>query len=199
MMALSNSGLSDDRRFQEISRRLDLPQFMDYILLNLYAGNADWDRSANWYAIRPRTIAGRFSFHVWDAEAILGHTEINTLDAGDESPLSLFNQLAENSGFRAVFAQRMKRHFAGPLSADASAQRFRSLADSIAKAMPLEEARWGSYRRDLHQFKTEPYERYTVESHWQPEVNRISTRDFPQRQEALLHQLRERGISLPPP
>ena len=197
MMALADSGLSDERRFQEISRQLDLPQFMDYILLNLYAGNADWDRSANWYAIRPRTVAGRFSFHVWDAEAILGHAEIKTLDTDDESPLSLFHQLAENTRFRAEFAQRVERLFAGPLAAEAAAQRFRSLADSIAKAMPLEAARWGSYRRDLHQYKTEPYECYTVESHWQPEVNRISTRYFLQRQEALLHQLRERGISLP--
>jgi hypothetical protein len=49
----------------------------------------------------------------------------------------------------------------------------------------------------VHQYKTGPYERYTVAAHWQPEVHRILTRYFPERRTILLDQFRERGLFPP--
>ncbi len=203
MLMLANSGLNDEKRYKEISRLLDVPQFMDYMLLNFYAGNSDWDRSANWYAIRPRNRDGRFRFFIWDAEQILAMEEFQIPDSpDDDSPLTLFQKLSENKNFRSGFAVRADKWLAdgGPLSPDASEKRFRALADSIAKAIPIEAARWGSYRRDVHQYETGPFELYTTGEAWQPEVNRISTRYFSRRREALFNQLRERGfmLTLPP-
>ena len=36
-------------------------------------------------------------------------------------------------------------------------------------------ARWGEYRLKTHQFKTGPYQAYTIADHWLPEVQRILT------------------------
>ena len=160
-------------------------------------GNSDWDRSANWVAIRPRTPGGRFQFLVWDGECTLGNPAVDTLDFDDdESPTGLFHKLCENAAFRKLFATRVEQLLFkdGPLTPQKSAERYRVLADSVALAMTAEAARWGNYRRDVHPYKTGPYEGYTVEKHWRPEVNRILTRYFPQRRDVLLNQFRERGL-----
>jgi len=200
MMALANSGVSDERGYEEIGQHLDLAELADYLILNFYAGNSDWDRSANCFAARPRTSGGRFRFFVWDAERTLEDLEADTLDFDDdESPPRLFHRLSENAAFRRLFAARAQRLLFnnGPLAPDISAERYRTLADAIAKPLTAEAARWGNYRRDVHQYKTGPYERYTVEGHWQPEIHRILTRYFPERRGILLDQFRERGLFPP--
>ena len=200
MMALANSGVSDERSYEEIGQHLDLTELADYLILNFYAGNSDWDHSANWFAARPRTPGGRFQFFVWDAERTLEDLEADTLDFDDdESPPRLFHKLSENAAFRRLFAARVQRLLFdnGPLAPDISAERYRTLANSVAKPLAAEAARWGTYRRDVHQYKTGPYERYTVPGHWQPEVDRILTRYFPERRGILLDQFRERGLFPP--
>ena len=197
MMTLANADVNDDRSYKEIGRYLDLPELADYLILNFYAGNSDWDRSANWYAIRPRTPGGRFQFLVWDGECTLGNLVADTLEFDDdESPPRLFHKLSENAAFRKLFATRARQILFndGPLAPEKSAERYQALAGSVASALTAEAARWGNYRRDVQPYKTGPYEGYTVAKHWQPEVNRILTQYFPQRRGVLVNQFRERGL-----
>ena len=197
MMALANSGVGDERSYQEIVGYLDLPELADYLILNFYAGNSDWDRSANWFAARPRTPGGRFRFFVWDAERTLEAADANTIDFDDdECPARLFQKLSENAKFRSFFADRVQWlcYGNGPLAPKVAAERYRALAESIQKAVPAEAARWGTYRWDVHPYRTGPYERYTCEKHWRTEVNRILNDYFPERLVFLLNQLRERGL-----
>jgi hypothetical protein len=200
MMALANAGLGDQRSYDELSHYLDLAELADYLILNFYAGNSDWDRSANWFAARPRTPGGRFRFLVWDAECTLQELEANTLDFDDdESPPRLFHMLSENPAFRSLFADRAQRLLfgSGALAPQAAAERYRALANSVAKALAAEAARWGTYRRDVHPYKSGPYDCYTVEDHWELEVNRLLTRYFPQRRGTVLDHFRERGLFPP--
>jgi hypothetical protein len=197
MMALANSGVGDERSYQAILEYLDLPELVDYLILNLYAGNSDWDRSANWYAARPRIPGGRFRFFVWDAERTLEAADADTIDFDDdECPARLFQKLSENAKFRPFFAERVQLLCSnnGPLVPKVAAERYRALANSIQKAVPAEAARWGTYRRDVHPYKTGPYERYTCEEHWRGEVSRILNDYFPERLTFLLNQFRERGL-----
>ena len=197
MMDLANAGLDDPARYEAIGQCLDLPEFADYLILNFYAGNSDWDRWANWYAARPRVPGGKFTFSVWDAECALGDVETCTLDQDDDqSPLRLFQKLSENAQFRAFFATRAQRLLFndGPLAPGPASSRFRELAKLVDKAIAAEAARWGSYRRTVHSYKTGPYETYTVKSHWEPEVERLLTDYFPRRRGILLGQFRQRGL-----
>jgi hypothetical protein len=202
MMTMANAGVNNDRSYKEISRYLDLSELADYLILNFYAGNSDWDRSANWFAIRPRMPDGRFQFLVWDGECTLGNLDVDTLDFDDdESPPRLFHKLSENAAFRKLFATRARLLFFndGPLTPEKSAERYRALAGSVASALTAEAARWGNYRRDVYPYKTGPDEGYSVEKHWQSEVNRILTQYFPQRRDVLLNQFRERGLFVDQP
>ena len=54
LLALANGGLSNAAPYETIGRLLDLPAFADFMIVNLYGGNADWDRASNWYAARRR-------------------------------------------------------------------------------------------------------------------------------------------------
>jgi hypothetical protein len=197
MMTLANSGLDKERSYQEISQCLDLTEFVDFLLLNFFAGNSDWDRSANWYAIRPRIPRGKFQFLVWDADRTLTNPEVNMLGVDDEeSPMHLFHQLSQNARFRELFAARAQHVLFGngPLAPGPAAERFRILADSVTPALVAEAARWGNYRATVHRYQTGPYDSYTIQNHWQPEVNRVLSDYFPERREILLQQLRERGL-----
>lgn len=197
LMAMANSGVSQSKDYEQISRRVDLTQLIDYLILNFYAGNSDWDRSANWYAFRPKSPDGKFRFLIWDAERSLQSPEANTLDFDDDlSPPRLFQKLSENAEFRSRFADRTKRLLLGdgPLAPGPASARYMTLVRSLGPAIAAEAARWGAYRKEAHPYKTGPYERYTRESHWEPEVDRLLKSYFPRRGEILIRQFRERGL-----
>ncbi len=65
--------------YAALSARVDLTNYVDYLIANWYAGNTDWPNN-NWMATAHARLSadpgnrnpdGRFIFHVWDAEATL--------------------------------------------------------------------------------------------------------------------------------
>ncbi len=197
MLSLANDGPMDAARYAGIVAALDIPAFCDYMLLNFYGANGDWDASSNWYAMRPRRPGGKFEFIVWDGERTLEGVDDDRLaDDSDQSPLRLFQKLRAWPAFREEFASRASRHLAsdGLLGPKVAGERFRMLTKTLAPAIAAEAARWGDYRHTVHPYKEGPYERYTVEGHWRPEVNRIQSEYFPRRTGAFARQLRAAGF-----
>jgi hypothetical protein len=198
LFALANAGLAEPANYAAVRELLEVPAFIDYMLLNLYGANGDWDRSSNWYAARRRVPAGKYVFFVWDGERTLEGVNDNRLaDDDDRSPTRLFQKLRENAAFRAEFATRAQMHLtaAGALSPPAAGERYRMLAQPLEPAILAEAARWGDYRRDVHPYKEGPYERYTRGEHWQPEVRRLLDQYFPQRTGSFWRQLQAAGLA----
>ncbi|MFO0810603.1 MAG: CotH kinase family protein [Gemmataceae bacterium] len=193
LFALVNAGVTNRAQSDAVGELLDLPAFCDYILLNLYGANGDWDAASNWYAARKRTGAGRFLFFVWDGERTLENVNDSILKQDDDlSPTRLFQRLRGDAGFRELFARRALQHLAGNgvLVPSKAAARYRHLADSLDAAVIAESARWGDYRRDVHQYKEGPYELYTRDKHWRPEVKRLLEDYFPNRTTVFIEQLK---------
>jgi len=200
MMSLVNAGITNEVSEAALRAELDIPAFIDFMLLNLYGANGDWDRASNWYAARRRNPAGLWQFLVWDGERTLEDPQDNRLkDDDDQSPTRIFQKLRQSPAFRHEFATRARKHLApgAALSADAAAARYRSMADRLEPALFAEALRWGDYRNRIHRYKDGPYETYTVEGHWKPEVDRIVHRYFPARVEAFKAQLQEAGLYEP--
>ena len=194
LFALANAGVTNDAAFQAVAQRLDAPAFADFLLVNFYGANGDWDRASNWYAARRRNPPGLFHFFVWDGERTLEDAAADSLAFDDDqSPPRLFHKLRASAAFREIFAGRARTHcfHHGALTPDAAAERYRRWARVIEGAVIAESARWGDYRRDAHRYKTGPYELYTRDEHWRPEVDRLLTNFFPRRTEVLVRQLRE--------
>jgi len=200
MFTLANGGLQGAQEFAALKELLDLPAFIDFMIANLYGANADWDRSSNWYAARRRSPPGMFQFFVWDGERTLEKIDDNTITFDDDqSPPRLFQKLRANAEFRREFGEHVKRHLLneGCLTPGPAAERFQHWSTNIDQAVIAESARWGDYRRDVHRYKTEPYELYTRNEHWRPEIKRLLNDYFPHRTAVVLKQFRAAGLYSP--
>ena len=200
LFALANGGVVNSETWGRIGGLLDVTNFADYMLLNHYGANADWDAGSNWYAGRSRQQGGRYQFYVWDGERTLEAVGDDRTDADDDqSPSRLFHKLEAFPEFKRLLAARLGVHCGrgGVLSPGVAAERYRSLAAGIDRAMLAEQARWGAYRESFHQYKTGPYLQYTREAHWRPEVRRLIEEYFPARTEAFLRIMARRGVPVP--
>jgi hypothetical protein len=136
----------------------------------------------------------------WDGERTLEGIDDNRLaDDDDECPTRLFQKLRANPEFRRAFAERARQHLHGngALTPAEAGGRYRRLAESLAPAIAAEAARWGGYRHDIHPFKVGPYEVYTRDEHWRPEVKRLLEDYFPRRTDAVRRQFEAAGLFSP--
>lgn len=168
---------------------LDIDNFIDYMLINQYAGNTDWDHH-NWYAIRRKGEESQgFRFLCWDSELIIDspYENVLTKNSGDESPTGIFNHLMENKHFAMKYMERAKELLAdnGMLGAKSTEEVWDSLYNTISTALYAEAARWGDYRRDVHPYQTQG-ELYTVDGTYMAERKRLHEQYFPQRSSLVM-------------
>ncbi|MCP4452901.1 MAG: hypothetical protein GY809_15675, partial [Planctomycetes bacterium] len=108
-MVNAASAVSSDRanlvRFNTLAARLDLNNFITYLLANWFTGNHDWPHK-NWYATHHSVPGGQWRFHSWDAE----HSLEGSNDVG-ESPLDIHNKLKNNAEYKIRFADLIYKHF----------------------------------------------------------------------------------------
>jgi hypothetical protein len=196
MMALANDGLSRDSDYRRIQEYLDVPNLIDYMLLNFYTGTHDWPFH-NWYVGRKREPGAQYRFYSWDAENCLGSVNDNRTNVDDDdTPARLYDKLRENTEFRLLFADSVHRNLfnGGALTPAKTRARWTASADVVDLAVIAESARWGDYRRDVHSFEEGPYELYTRADHWLPERNRLLTTYLPQRSAIVIRQLKSAGL-----
>ena len=210
MMDLADEGLEDNVNYQLIQGKnpdgsynpqykayLDIVNFIDYMIINFYGANWDWDQH-NWIAIRNRNNPGKgFKFFCWDTEHILENVSSNVLSLNNNNrPSGLFQKLCANEDFRRLFADRVQLHCfnGGALTPEASTERWLKRADEIDLAIIAESARWGDYRRDVHRyFENGPFDLYTKE-HWIAEKSFLIRDYFPNRTNMFINQLREADL-----
>ncbi len=197
LLRLVETGSARENYWAQVQAALDVPAFIDFAILNLYGANADMDGASNWYAARKRIPDGRDHFFVWDGERTLEQVTDSRLseDAAD-SPWRLWQKLRENADFRRQFSERVRAVCAGngPLAPEPAAARYRQLVAELEPAIALESARWGDHRLLVNPYKAGPFERYTVEAHWRPEIQRLLHDYFPARTREFRAQLRAAGL-----
>lgn len=210
MMTLANRGLASTAAYQRIQGNnpdgspnpnypayVDVVNLIDYMLLNFYGGNTDWDHH-NWVAMRNRAYPGKgFQFFSWDAEHILKSQNENVTNENNvDCPSGLFQRLAENADFRRLVADRVQLHcyIDGVLTPEAAETRWMNRANQIELAVIAESARWGDYRRDVHPYQEAgPFYLYDKEF-WLDELAYLRDDYFPTRTGTLIRQLRGAGL-----
>ena len=180
---------ADNNSYEELKSLLDIDAFIDYMLINQYAGNTDWDHH-NWYAIYRKGEGSQgFRFLCWDSEIIFENENENvvTKNNGDGFPTGLFHHLMQNPQFAQRYVDRASELLSddGLLGESSVVEVWDSLYHTIDMALYDEAARWGDYRRDVHPYMTKG-ELYTVDNHYQKERNRLFTQYFPVRSERVL-------------
>jgi hypothetical protein len=175
---------------------LDVRNFIDYMILNFYIGNGDWDRN-NWIAARNRvTNEHGFKFFSWDPETSMIDVNDNMVGVNNsENPTGILAKLKENDEFKLYFADRIHKHFfnGGTLVPASTEARYMEIANTLEKSLLAESARWGDYRRDIDP-GSKTYELYNPEDHWKVQVAFMQNTYFPQRTEIVFNQLKDAGL-----
>lgn len=172
------------------SKLLNPENYIDYMLINYYIGNGDWDAN-NWSVGRNRvTNTEGFRFFCWDTETSMTALTENKIITGTAgNPTAFMQYLKKNADFKVLMADRIKMHLldaGGALTPPVVAERYEKLADEIELAMIGESARWSDWYT--------PYAPYTVNGHWLPRKTDLINNYFPQRTDVLLTQLKTASL-----
>ena len=211
--ALARAGLEDDAAYLALQGRgpdgaadpelpayVDVVDYADYMLNNLYLGNSDWPRKNYW--VGRRAGGDGFKFYMWDSEWSLGlRSDLDTDRTGVSIGVAeAWAALRGNAEFRVLVGDRAQRHLfaGGALYVDpehpewdpahpernAPAARFVALTERVEQALLAESARWGD------QHAAEPYGLV----HWRAERDALLADYFPHRSARFLDQLRRAGL-----
>jgi hypothetical protein len=185
-----SADMTPEAAYEKLETLLDKDNFIDYMIINQYAGNTDWDHH-NWYAIRSNTNGEGFKFLCWDSEMIFENASENVVKKRNSAmPTDIFNMLLKNEDFARRYLQRAKELLAddGLLGQQSVVQLWDSLYHTISTAIYDEAARWGDYRRDVHRWQS-PGQLYTVDDTYMAERNRLLNEYFPVRTANVLSQI----------
>ncbi|MBM4027504.1 MAG: hypothetical protein FJ280_19170 [Planctomycetes bacterium] len=169
---------------------LDLTNYVDYMIVNMWVGNWDWPWNNYWLA-RDRTPAGTgFKFYCWDAEDVMltsrSPLNVDRITSPDSRDVGQFHALLQNNPeYRLFFADRIHRLLfnTGILTPGLVFERYLKMASVIEKAVIPEAARWG----DMHGRNITP-------AHWAAMRDRILSTYLPQRTAIVLGQFRTAGL-----
>ncbi len=183
---------------------LDVVNFADYMITNLYVGNTDWPHKNFWMGRDQREESTGYKFYMWDSEWSLGlRSDLNTnqVGVGANGIAEPWPYMRQNAEFRMLVADRLHRFFfnGGPLCVDPTdpawnpeqpeknrpAALFMRLADTVDRAVVAESARWGDQHASFP---------YTRDEHWEIERDLQLRTYFPQRSEVVLGQFSAAGL-----
>ncbi|MEC7777192.1 MAG: CotH kinase family protein, partial [Planctomycetota bacterium] len=165
MMQIAEGGMNSPEAWEEIQEYLDVPNLVDWMILNFYVGNVDWDHN-NWYAGRRRRPGEGYKFFVWDAERTFWNLNENRTGLSNANrPSRLHQRLTDNEEYQVLFRDRVQRHFFddGVLTTEAARARWDAFAEHIELALAAETARWGDDKR-----ANDPY---NTRQEWATELN----------------------------
>ncbi|MDX1414115.1 MAG: CotH kinase family protein, partial [Candidatus Promineifilaceae bacterium] len=142
------NNLTNPDNYAYLQTQIDLANFIDYYLLQMYAANSDWPHH-NVHQFRPRTQGGRWEWIVWDNDLAFDRVERqmvqHVLDI--DHPLgarmeTLLNKLLANPEFHNLFLTRA----ADLLNTNLSTINVLTAIDELVAELDLdigqEKARW---------------------------------------------------------
>jgi hypothetical protein len=179
---------------------LDMENYVDYMIMNLFVGNRDWP-GHNWYAAFNKVDPSGFKCFSWDAEHVMGlNSDLNTNQTGVSGSIATpYARLRNNEAFKLFFADRVHKAFSlgGACYVDPHYPRWNprypernrpaalyvDLADWIEGGIVCESARWGDVRGGSHDL-----------GDWKQRRDWILQTYLPQRPGIVLTQLRQAGL-----
>ena len=189
MISHVRGGLETDEAYQTLQDEfLNVPSFIDYMLINFYGGNRDWDHN-NWFAGRRREPGAKWHMLSWDAESTFSDPTVDRTRAIVKlRPTEIYEALRANAEYRILFADHVHRHFFndGLMTPTAAAALWQEFGDQLRLALAAESARWGDLGSPSHV--------RSYENSWQSTFNHLKTNWFSVRTEIVVEQFRSLGL-----
>lgn len=134
--------LADPLYYAEMGQKLDIVNFIDYLIIRLWPNDWDWPQN-NWSAACERSATGRWMFFVWDAEGTFETSQLsldrfNELNIQGNANGYLYQALKANPDFRRLFGDRVFKHFynAGALTEGNIQKQFNELREELRSVIP---------------------------------------------------------------
>jgi hypothetical protein len=187
-----------------------------YLKNGTQEAEAGYFDNKNWYAARrSRGAAGRYLFHVWDAEMSMGTHLMLNRGLGQQPPWLSYYPPQRIAGFdstrvgtqgsqawpyaalrsyppfRQKFGDRLQKHFfhEGAMSTAANQARLDSLTSQLDLPLVAESARWG----DVNRF--DPFDlALNPDEHWKPEIQWLRDTFITGRNALVLQQFQSTGL-----
>ena len=153
---LDAGGLNTPEAMAEVEALMDVEQFLNYQIAEIYSANADWPGN-NLKLWRPLTPEGRWRWMLFDTDFGFGGNAnsqyfSNTLALATDPnapgwpnpPWStyLFRSLLTNDGFRHTFIQRLAAHMSTTFEPERTLAVIDSLQANVAPEIPRHKQRW---------------------------------------------------------
>ncbi len=213
MMTIANSNIADPTRYASIQQYLNLDSLIDYMLVNFYVGNTDWD-GHNWRAARKRETGAGYLMLPWDSEFAISPNGAGVINSpqpisnaltinvtgknGSGRPTGLHQKLTTNAEYVIRFADRTHKHLFnnGALTPATAGAIWRARSDLMDDSVIAESARWGDFRVDVDpgRWTSGNFALYTKNNHYLPDQAWILRAYIVRRGTVLLGQLRARGL-----
>ena len=145
--------LSDPTHYAYIASQIDIANYIDYNLLQIYSANDDWPHH-NMSLFRPQTIGGRWQWFFWDNDRsfafgltspveknMIDHVQTNVPTATGRQ-VALLQKLLANAEFRNAFLVRLAILLNTDLAPETALPQLDALTAAIAPAISYEVGRW---------------------------------------------------------
>ena len=199
--------MANAANYAELEKYVDLDGFIDYLLINWFAGTTDWPEN-NWYAANQTNPPGPVRFFLWDADEVW---DGRCQGPGDPTPghagawvmpnfranvgrtglaiADIWHAARKNSNFKQRFVARVNALVRGEgvLTEARSLARWNALASRVEPAFAAESARWGDSRAEFGE-RTR-----TLNNMWRPTADRWRTKRLPGNVDRLIAALRAEG------
>lgn len=152
---LNQNNIADDEVFEEVSRRVDIDNFIDYQITQIYLGNTDWPGN-NHKFWRPQRPDGKFRWILYDTDFGFGsNTSYNhntlafaTASNGPDWPnppgaTFLLRTLLRNETFKNRFINRFADHLNYTFVPDRMEAILDSMAAIVEPEIQRHFTRWG--------------------------------------------------------
>lgn len=134
---LNGRSMANYDNYLEATRRVDVVNFVDYLLVNLWSVNQDWPWN-NWITARERSDSGKFRFYLWDADiafinGTVSNNHVSKLENESNTIPILYRALKASPEFQLLFADRVQALFYnnGPMAQANLQSRFQALRNEV--------------------------------------------------------------------
>ncbi|MFT5121966.1 MAG: hypothetical protein ACI97B_000591 [Verrucomicrobiales bacterium] len=155
MILAGRAGLADNAAYQQFQGNhpdgtrnpaypvmADIPNYINYMLANIYLGMGDWP-GHNWYAARQRgEDSTGYKFFIWDGEGAFRSSDVTGVNNNLAEP---YDDLRANDEFNLRFGDIAHKHMfnGGVLTPAVALDRHNALSDTVEFGTVMEQARWG--------------------------------------------------------
>ena len=156
---IKNNNLKNSVNYRRVSEEIDINNFIDYVVAELYFANTDWP-SHNYRYWKANGNFSKWRWIIYDGDLTFGDPRENTVvrfvnyhESGDNSLTlpNLFRELLKNEQFRRDFRERADYHLANTFRPERVIETARTLKRQIQPEMPRHLEKWGGTMAEWEQ------------------------------------------------